>query len=114
MGSHNGRSYAGAGSYAIRPVHAHVLVVGWLSLFSWSVYYKAFKPKNSFLAKWHVWSAIIGSIGLTVGMWLHMVKPFPINEVVTLIFYIVGGIVLMLSFILFLILAIIQDDSKEA
>ena len=38
LGTIMGAHMAGAGSYALRPIHAHVLVVGWLSLFSWSVF----------------------------------------------------------------------------
>ncbi|SFE73376.1 hypothetical protein [Alteribacillus iranensis] len=100
IGSH----MAGAGSYAFRPVHAHILVVGWLSLFAWAVFYKVFYQQHSLLASIQVWSAIIGSIGLTAGMWLHMVGPFPLPELFTLLFYIIGGSILLISFVLFLIL----------
>ncbi len=109
MGAH----MAGAGSYALRPVHAHVLVLGWLTLFSWSIYYKVFQPKSRVLSKWHVWSAIIGTIGLTVGMWFYMINPFDMAEGFTLVFYILGGVMIVFSYILFLILAITQDTTTE-
>ncbi|ESU33393.1 hypothetical protein G3A_06520, partial [Bacillus sp. 17376] len=41
MGSH----MAGAGDYAMRPIHAHILLVGWLSVFAWGIFYKNYKIK---------------------------------------------------------------------
>jgi hypothetical protein len=65
-------TYGGAGSYEFRPIHAHILVVGWLSVFSWGVFYKLFEVKYPKLITVHGWSAILGAIGLTVGMWLNL------------------------------------------
>src|SRR5690625_858543 len=110
VGAMLGAHMAGAGSYAFRPIHAHILVVGWLSLFAWAVYYKVFYHKVSMLAKLHVWSAIIGSIGLTAGMWLQFLKPFNLPDVFTLIFYIAGGTILLLSFIFFFLLTLLQSE----
>jgi hypothetical protein len=113
IGAFLGSHMAGAGDYAIRPVHAHILVVGWLSLFAFSSYYRAYEvPKTSKLAIFHVWTAIIGSIGLTVGMWLYNVKPFPLPETFTMIFYIVGGSTLLLSFLLFVFMTFKYSDAK--
>lgn len=112
IGAVLGAHMAGAGSYAFRPVHAHVLVVGWLSLFAWAVYYKVFQTRPSALATAHVWSAIIGSIGLSVGMWLHMVNPFDLPEGFTLTLYIVGGVALLASFIIFLFMTIFYKEEK--
>src|SRR5699024_7653769 len=66
IGAVIGSHMAGAGSLAFRPVHAHILVVGWLSVFAWGVYYKAFRVKDSKLVTAQGWSGIIGSIGLSV------------------------------------------------
>src|SRR5690625_3415935 len=104
IGAFLGAHMAGAGSYAFRPIHAHMLVVGWLTLFAWAVYYKVFYRKTSLLATFHVWTAILGSIGLSVGMGLHFINPFGLPETFTLIFYIVGGTILLISYVLFLIL----------
>ncbi|THE12527.1 hypothetical protein E1I69_11065 [Bacillus timonensis] len=106
IGAILGAHMAGAGSYAFRPVHAHILVVGWLSLFAWAVFYKVFQVEQSFLTKIHVWTAIMGSTGLTVGMWLYMVKPFSLPEGVTLIVYIAGGVALLVSFIAFFLITL--------
>lgn len=108
MGGH----MAGAGSYALRPVHAHVLVVGWLSLFAWSIFYKVYRPKKSLLTKLHVWTALIGTIGLCSGMYVFMLDVIPLPDVASLVYYIVSGTILMISYILFLILAIKQPDTE--
>ncbi len=110
VGAFLGAHMAGAGSYAFRPIHAHILVVGWLSLFAWAVYYKVFQPTNSLLTKLHIWSALLGSIGLTVGMWLYVLKPFDLPTGFTLVFYIGGGGILLGSFILFFLLTIISKE----
>ncbi len=114
IGAFLGAHMAGAGSFAFRPVHAHILVVGWLSLFAWAVYYKVFYHKVSALAKLHVWSAIIGSIGLTIGMWFQFLQPFGLPKTFNLIFYIVGGTILLISFFLFLILTFTDGEQKQA
>lgn len=112
LGAILGAHMAGSGSYAFRPVHAHILVVGWLTLFGWAVFYRIFQAKETVLTKLHVWTAIIGSIGLTVGMWLYMVKPFDLPEGLTLVFYIGGGVALLISFIIFFLLTLFYNEEK--
>lgn len=112
IGAIMGAHMAGAGSYAFRPIHAHILVVGWLSLFAWAVYYKVFQTKQTVLTKVHVWSAIIGSVGLSIGMWLYMVKPFDLPEGLTLILYIGGGVALLVSFIVFFFITLFYREGK--
>ena len=106
MGSH----MAGAGDYAMRPIHAHVLVVGWLTLFSWSVYYKVFVNKYGVFEKVHVWSAIIGAFGLTIGMYMNNVLS---STTFSLILYIVGRSVLLLSFIVFFIQTFLYKPAEN-
>ena len=110
LGSH----MAGAGSYAFKAVHAHILLVGWLSLFSWGVFYRIYKVRAKKLVTLHGWTGIIGAIGLTTGMWLQFLQPFNVNEVFSLIFYIVGGTVLLISFALFVIITfLIEKEGKR-
>ncbi|MBU6081231.1 MULTISPECIES: hypothetical protein [Allobacillus] len=112
IGAILGAHMAGSGSYAFRAVHAHILVVGWLTLFGWAVYYKIFQQKDSLLTKLHVWTAIIGSVGLTIGMWLYMVKPFELPTGVTLSVYIGGGVALLASFFFFFLLTLFVKEEK--
>ncbi|MCG3086612.1 hypothetical protein [Sporosarcina cyprini] len=114
IGAFLGSHMAGSGSYAFRPIHAHILVVGWLSVFAWGVFYKIYKVRAKKLVTVHGWSAILGSIGLTAGMWFQFIQPFGVNETFSLIFYIVGGSILLLSFALFVIVTLfVQKDGDK-
>ena len=108
LGSH----MAGAGSYAFRPIHAHILLVGWLSVFSWGVFYKIYRVRAKKLLTVQGWTGIVGAIGLTAGMWLQFMQPFNMNETFSLIFYIVGGTVLLVSFALFVIVTFMVEKTK--
>lgn len=109
LGSH----MAGSGSYAFRPIHAHILLVGWLSMFSWGVFYKLYQVKAKKLVAFQGWTAIIGSIGLTAGMWLQFLQPFGENKALSLPLYIGGGSILLISFILFAIITFsVEKDSN--
>jgi hypothetical protein len=109
IGAFLGSHMAGSGSYAFRPIHAHLLVVGWLTLFAWAVYYKVFTPKLGILAKLHVYSAILGSIGLTAGMTIFIFKPVFLPSAMNTILYIVGGSILLLSFLFFFLLTFTKE-----
>ncbi|MFD1020235.1 hypothetical protein [Thalassobacillus hwangdonensis] len=113
IGAFIGAHMAGSGSYALRPIHAHILVVGWLSLFAWSVYYKVFNVTALKLAKVQVWTGIIGTTGLTFGMWLHFLDLFSLPDAVTLTFYIGGGTILLISFVLFLVSTFFLSSESE-
>lgn len=112
VGAFLGSHMAGSGGYEFRTVHAHILVVGWLSLFAWSVFYKVFTPANKLLSTFHVWTAIIGAIGLTSGMWLYYVRPFELDDTLTNVFFIVGGSIMLLSFVLFFILTFMKQEDE--
>lgn len=113
IGAYLGSHMAGAGSYAFRPIHAHILVVGWLSVFSWGVFYKLYQIKYPKLVMIHGWTAILGAIGLTAGMWFQFMQPFGLSETFSLIFYIVGGTTLLLSFALFVAVTFAIHPSKK-
>lgn len=112
LGTIMGAHMAGSGSYALRPIHAHVLVVGWLSLFSWSVFYQVFDVKYNALSKFHVWTAIIGTTGLILGMFINNVASLGLPEVVTLVAYIGGGVILLLSFAAFFVQTLLYKSDK--
>lgn len=105
MGSH----MAGGGGLQLSAIHAHILVVGWLSLFAFGIYYKVFAiPKDSKLATAHVWTSFFGVFGLTVGMWLYYTQPIAGMSTFNTIFFIVGGTVLLIAFALFAIMTFIH------
>src|SRR5699024_12454796 len=101
------------GSSSFRSILVYILVIGWLSLFVCAVYFKVFYKKMSNLAATQVAIGIIGAIGLTVGMWLQYLQPFNINDVFSLIFYIVGGSILLISFVLFMLLTFTQQNEQN-
>lgn len=114
LGAFLGSHMAGSSSFEFTSVHAHILVVGWLSLFAFAVFYKVFTPVKTILVPLHVYSAIIGAIGLTTGMWFRYVGPFGIDTggTFSLIFFIVGGSILLLSFVFFLILTFMKSEDE--
>src|SRR5699024_11256230 len=61
------------------------------------------------------WTGIIGTIGLTGGMWLQFVQPFGEMKALSLPFYIGVGTVLLLSFVLFAIITfkVIPEDKDR-
>ncbi|MFJ7669383.1 hypothetical protein ACIQXI_20135 [Lysinibacillus sp. NPDC097195] len=113
VGTYLGSHMSGSGSYEFRPIHAHVLLVGWLSMFAWGIFYRAFKVKSQKLVALHGWSAIIGVFGLTLGMWFYNINPFNFSHTFTLIFFIVGGTTLLISFALFIVVTFMVN-TKEA
>lgn len=112
IGAFIGSHMAGSKDYIFQSIHAHVLLVGWLTLFAWAVYYKIFSPKKSLFATIHVISAIIGSIGLTLGMYFYNVNPFNIPETLNTVMFIVGGSIMLLSFFLFAISVFLIKDEQ--
>lgn len=110
LGSH----MAGAGSGAFKPVHAHILVVGWLSVFAWGIYYKAYRTKAKKLLSVQGWSGIIGSAGLSIGLWLQYLQPFGDSKALILPIYIGGGVILLISFFLFMIITFMGEEKKAA
>lgn len=110
VGAFLGSHMAGAGGLEFKTVHAHILVVGWLTLFAWAAFYKIFTPVRTIIATLHVWTAIIGSIGLTVGMWFYYIRPFGIEGSFPTVFFIVGGTILLISFIFFAILTFMKTE----
>lgn len=107
LGSH----MAGAGSHAFRPVHAHLLVVGWLSLFAWGMYYKTHAVKAAKLIAAQGWTGIIGAVGLSTGLWLQYLQPFGDSKAINLPIYIGGGSFLLLSFALFVLVTFSKEDN---
>ena len=82
-------------------------------MFSWGVFYRIYKVRASKLVTFHGWTAILGAIGLTTGMWLQFLKPFNVNETLSLILYIVGGTILLISFALFVIVTFLTEKEGK-
>ncbi|MER1986442.1 MAG: hypothetical protein ABS948_11180 [Solibacillus sp.] len=103
IGTFLGSQMSGNMDYSLRPIHAHILLVGWLSVFAWGIFYKVFRVKYKKLVTVHSILAMTGAFGLTFGMWMYNLNPFNLNDTFVMILFIVGGTFLLLAFLLFVI-----------
>lgn len=94
-----GSKMSGSENYALKPVHAHVTLVGWLSVFAWGIFYYVVPMKKLILVKVHAIFGAVGAVGLTLGMYFYNFY----NETWAMVFFIVGGSVLLLAFFLFVV-----------
>ena len=108
FGTYLGSKMSGEMDYSLRPIHAHILLVGWLSVFAWGIFYKAYKVRYKKLVAVHGWLAILGSFGLTFGMWMYNLNPFQLDDSLVLVLFIVGGSLLLLAFLLFAIITFLR------
>ncbi|OLO39400.1 hypothetical protein BTR23_10215 [Alkalihalophilus pseudofirmus] len=101
IGTFIGSQMSGSMDYSMRPIHAHSLLVGWLSVFAWGIFYKVFQVKYKKLVPIHSILGMAGAVGLTLGMWMYYFNPLGLNQTFVMVFYIVGGTFLLLAFLLF-------------
>ena len=104
IGTFIGSHMSGNMDYSLRPIHAHILLVGWLSVFAWGIFYKVYRIKYKKLVTIHGILAMTGSFGLSFGMWMYNLNPFNLNETFVMVFFIIGGSLLLLAFLLFVII----------
>lgn len=112
LGTVVGSKMSGEADYSLRPIHAHLLLVGWLSVFAWGIFYKAYKIKYKKLVAVHGWLAMLGAFGLTFGMWMYNSTPFELNDTLVMILFIAGGSVLLLAFVLFALLTFLTEKEE--
>jgi hypothetical protein len=112
LGTYIGSKMSGEMDYSLRPIHAHVLLVGWLSVFAWGVFYRVYKVRYKKLVALHGWLAVLGAFGLTFGMWMYNLNPFQLNENLVMIFFIVGGTLLLLAFLLFALITFFTEKER--
>lgn len=115
IGTYLGSHMAGVMDYSLRPIHAHILLVGWLSVFAWGIFYQVFEIKYKKLVTIHSITAMLGAIGLTAGMWFYNLNPFNMNDTFILVFFIVGGTILLIAFFLFAVITFftVPDHSRK-
>ncbi|WP_203340880.1 hypothetical protein [Planococcus beijingensis] len=109
FGTFLGSQMAGEMDYSLRPIHAHILLVGWLSVFAWGIFYRVYTIKFKKLVAIHSVLGMVGAFTLTSGMWLYNLNPFNWNETFVMIFFIVGGSLLLLAFLLFLVITFLTE-----
>jgi hypothetical protein len=113
IGTFLGSQMSGNMDYSMRPIHAHILLVGWLSVFAWGIFYKVYTIKYKKLVPVHSILGMLGAVGLTVGMWMYNLNPFHLNETFVMVFFIVGGSLLLLAFLLFVPITFLIDKQEN-
>ena len=103
-----GSMMSGDQNYAYKPIHAHVTLVGWLSVFAWGIFYYTVPVTKVILVKVQAIFGIIGAIGLTAGMYFYNFY----DETWAMVFFIVGGTVLLLAFALFVLSTFLIQQEK--
>lgn len=58
-----GSKMSGSMDYSLRPIHAHMLLVCWLSVFAWGIFYKVYRVKYKKLVTAHAIVSMLGSFG---------------------------------------------------
>ncbi|MCJ1909915.1 hypothetical protein [Planococcus ruber] len=109
FGTFLGSMMAGEMDYSLRPIHAHILLVGWLSVFAWGIFYRVYTVRFKLLVTIHSIVAMAGAFMLTSGMWLYNLNPFNWNETFVMIYFIVGGSLLLIAFFLFLVVTFVTE-----
>lgn len=98
-----GSDLAGRKDYSLVPSHAHILVVGWLTLFAYGIFYYVFKEISmKKTAKLHAWSSLIGGGLMPISMLIY----YKNETTFTTVAFIVSASVLLLAIILFTVLVL--------
>jgi hypothetical protein len=113
IGTFIGSQMSGSMDYSLRPIHAHILLVGWLSVFAWGIFYKVYTIKHKKLVPIHSILGMLGSVGLTFGMWMYSINPFDLNKSFVTVLFIVGGSLLLLAFLLFVLITFMIEKPKK-
>ncbi|MGM9948540.1 MAG: hypothetical protein ACI33P_00375 [Lysinibacillus sp.] len=113
FGTFLGSKMSGDMDYSLRPIHAHILLVGWLSVFAWGIFYKVYTIKHKMLVTVQSILAMTGAFGLTFGMWMYNLNPFNLDETLVMILFIVGGTLLLLAFALFMVMTFFTEDQEK-
>ena len=108
IGVYIGSMMSGQENYAYRPIHAHVTLVGWLSVFAWGIFYYSVPVTKLIIVKVQSIFGIVGAIGLTAGMYFYNFY----DATWAMVFFIVGGSILLLAFALFILSTFLISKEK--
>jgi len=102
-----GSDIAGRKDLSMVPAHAHILVVGWLTLFAYGTFYQVFKKISMVkTAKWQVVTSLIGGGLMPLGMLLY----YKMENTFTLLAFIIPASVLLLAMILFAVIVFFDKN----
>ena len=107
IGAFMGSDIAGRKDYTMVPAHAHILVVGWLTLFAYGVFYQVFKKVSRVkTAKWQVMTSLIGGGLMPLGMLLY----YKMENTFTLLAFIIPASILLLAILLFVVIVFFDKN----
>ncbi|GAB6991731.1 hypothetical protein [Paenibacillus pini] len=107
LGALIGSDMAGKKDYSLTPAHAHILVVGWLTLFAYGIFYKVFKDISmKKTARIHFWTSLIGGGLMPLGMLFYYKMP----NTASLLSFIIPACILLVAIVLFI--SIVFFDKK--
>lgn len=108
-----GSIMSGEMNYSLRPIHAHFVLVGWLSVFAWGIFYYSVPIRKLIFVKIQSILGMIGAFGLCIGMWLYNLNPLDTNETLNMVFFIVGGSILLIAFFFFIIVTFFVQKHEK-
>ena len=108
-----GSIMSGEMNYSLRPIHAHFVLVGWLSVFAWGIFYYSVPIRKLIFVKIQSILGMIGAFGLCIGMWLYNLNPLNTNETLNMVFFIVGGSILLIAFFFFIIVTFFVQKHEK-
>ncbi|AYB46116.1 hypothetical protein [Paenibacillus lautus] len=102
IGALIGADMAGRSSYSMVAGHAHILVVGWLTLFAYGMFYYVFRDKLSMkrTAAMHFWTSLLGGGIMPLGMLMY----YQMQNTATLLAFIIPASILLVAALLFITL----------
>jgi cbb3-type cytochrome oxidase subunit 3 len=99
IGAMIGSDLAGRKDYSMVPGHAHILVVGWLTLFAYGIFYYVFKEISmKRTAKLHAWTSLIGGGLMPLSMLIYFKNE---TTLTTTMFILLLGIILFTILVFF-------------
>lgn len=100
--------------FGLMPVHAHINLLGWVSMFLYGLFYRAVPAAaGGLLAVAHFWTAVIGLLLFMPALALKLLH-IPGTETVALIGLIAGPTLTLIAFILFAVIVFRQTGGKAA
>ncbi len=98
--------------FGLMPVHAHVNLLGWVSMFLYGLFYRAVPAAaTGWLAVAHLWTAVLGLLLFMPALALKLLH-VPGTEGVALAGLIAGPTLTLIAFVLFAVIVFRQTGGK--
>jgi len=100
--------------FGLMPVHAHVNLLGWVSMFLYGLFYRAVPAAaTGWLAVAHFWTAVLGLLLFMPALALKLLH-VPGTDGVALAGLIAGPTLTLIAFVLFAVIVFRQTGGKAA